>query len=231
MVKVGDKYNRLTVLQREKSANGFSMWLCQCECGNQKIVRGYSLTSGHTKSCGCVAKEYQRSQKNGLIHGLKHTPLYTAWCNMKARCYNPRHDYYHIYGERGITVCDEWKDNFEEFARWSFDNGYKEGLTIDRIDNYKGYSPNNCRWTTWSVQNKNKRPIEEWPSTIRQIEAIHQKCLTCVPNVAECKNESCSLYPYRMGHNPNRKGKGGNAANFAPHSPAQPHETEQGENG
>lgn len=225
-VKPGEKYGRLTVLEKAESMNGFTRWVCQCECGNLTTARGINLTSGHTKSCGCIAKEYHANQHSRRTHGLKGTRLYNAWCNMKSRCYNPKNENYYLYGERGIGVCDEWKNNFEAFAKWSFENGYKENLTIDRIDNYKGYSPDNCRWTTAKVQVQNRRPIEEWPSTIRQIEAIHQKCLTCVPNVEECKNESCTLYPYRMGHNPSRKGKGGK---FAPKSPTQVGESDDAE--
>ena len=80
---------------------------------------------------------------------------------MKWRCYYPHHTHYGYYGGRGITVCDEWLHNFKSFYDWAMSHGYRDDLTLDRIDNDKGYSPNNCRWATYSEQNKNKRPTRE----------------------------------------------------------------------
>lgn len=84
-------------------------------------------------------------------------PLYQCWCNMKARCYNPNADRYERYGGRGIQVCEEWKNHSFLFEQWAMENGYKRGLTIDRIDNNADYSPDNCRFVTMSENNKNKR--------------------------------------------------------------------------
>ena len=89
------------------------------------------------------------------IHGQKKTPLYRVWCAMKERCNNPHNKRYERYGGRGITVCDEWAESFESFRTWANANGYEKGLTIDRIDNEKGYGPDNCRWATRAQQNRN----------------------------------------------------------------------------
>lgn len=97
------------------------------------------------------------NRKGRPTHGLSKHPLYSVWKDMKKRCYGTKSKYYHNYGGRGITVCEEWKTDFKAFYDWAIKNGHKEGLTIDRKDNDKGYSPNNCRWATRSMQSSNQR--------------------------------------------------------------------------
>lgn len=89
-------------------------------------------------------------------HGLKNTRLFSIWAGMKNRCHNSNTPNYHGYGARGITVCDEWKNNFQAFYDWSMKNGYSDDLSIDRIDNDKGYSPDNCRWANCKQQSTNR---------------------------------------------------------------------------
>lgn len=98
-------------------------------------------------------------------HKMSNSKIYDVWASMKQRCYNKKNEKYKYYGERGITVCDEWKNDFKSFYDWAFENGYQEGLTIDRIDNYNGYFPNNCRWTNYYTQQSNKRLLNERNTT------------------------------------------------------------------
>lgn len=140
-----------SIYDREKK---LTLWKCQCDCGNICFVRANSLVHGRTNSCGCLRKD--SNIKKNTTHGLSKTSLYYAWHSMKARCYNANDHNYPRYGKRGITVCDEWKNSFENFRDWAMLNGYKNGLSLDRIDNDGNYCPNNCRWTTTKVQNNNR---------------------------------------------------------------------------
>lgn len=149
----GLKFGRLTVLRRYGTDKYRKIyWECKCKCGNTVIVRGNALKSGNTKSCGCLIYE----SKN-IKHGMRHKRLYRIWSGMKSRCYTKTNPAYDRYGGRGISMCEEWMRNFMAFYNWAMDNGYTEGLSIDRIDVNGNYEPYNCRWATAKEQSDNKR--------------------------------------------------------------------------
>lgn len=150
------RFGRLVVLHEAgRSKAGKVLWLCQCDCGNTKIVVGGDLRSGKTTSCGCYHQDVAATQ--ATIHGERFSRLYRIWGAMKYRCYNPSAAHYANYGGRGIKVCAEWKRSFPAFQKWALENGYSDGLSIDRIDVDAGYSPGNCRWVDETTQARNKR--------------------------------------------------------------------------
>lgn len=159
----GQRFGRLTVLSRAPnrilpSGKPKTMWYCKCDCDENKIieVEADSLIRGNTTSCGCYRKE--QALKATTKHGLSGTKLEKTYRNMHSRCENPNATKYEIYGGKGITVCDEWsgENGLVNFYNWAIANGYEEGLSIDRIDGDKGYSPDNCRWATIDEQNFNR---------------------------------------------------------------------------
>lgn len=148
---VGKKFGKLLVIAKaENDKNGKSQWRCKCECGTKTIVRANNLLGGYTKSCG-------RHKEKRVIHGERKTRLYTIWTNMKRRCLCKTSTKYSLYGGRGIEVNHDWKENFISFRDWSMNNGYRDDLTIDRIDVNGNYEPNNCRWVTPKEQCRNTR--------------------------------------------------------------------------
>lgn len=152
----GKRFGKLTVIKRLRSNKKQNVvWLCKCDCGNFTEATTDLLNKGEKLSCGCRNRE--ALLERNTTHGLTHTRLYGIWSGMKARCYNPNRDEYKWYGAKGVTICEEWKNDFQKFYDWSLANGYNDNLTIDRINPYGDYEPANCRWATWSEQNFNKR--------------------------------------------------------------------------
>ena len=148
----GKKFGYLTIAERVQNAkNGKARWKCICDCGNETIVTSTDIMTGHTSSCGC-----KRYESHNRVHGMNKTDIHTKWVQMRQRCYNKNDASYIHYGAKGVSVCDEWRNNFIAFMNWSYSNGYKEGLSLDRIDNLKGYYPDNCRWVKWEDQSGNR---------------------------------------------------------------------------
>lgn len=182
----GQRFGKLEVIKYDHSSKrGDALWKCRCDCGNFTVTRGSYLITGRTKSCGCLRKEQAgeigkvhgktNGKKYGVEnfrkagenkkgvhagryrHGLTGTRLYIIWASMKQRCGNPKATEYSSYGGRGITVCEEWKNDVQKFVDWAITHGYASNLTIDRIDVNGNYEPDNCRWIPQAEQYSNMR--------------------------------------------------------------------------
>lgn len=154
----GHRFGRLVVVEQAgwhipKKGKRVSLWRCTCDCGKSINIKKPYLTSGDTNSCGCLRQEVASALKKS--HGLAHeSTTYDIWVLMRQRCSNPRASGFKYYGGRGVKVCRRW-DSYQAFLS---DMGERpDGLTLDRIDPFGDYEPNNCRWATWEQQQKNKR--------------------------------------------------------------------------
>jgi hypothetical protein len=140
-----------------------SEWLCRCSCGKEVWRQADALIQGQSDSCGCqriartvakISKAHQAAAKANRSHGMSTTPIYRRWASMLQRCYNPMVREYRWYGAVGITICDRWRESFENFFT-DMSEGYSEGLSLERKDSKKGYSPENCCWIPRSEQSRN----------------------------------------------------------------------------
>lgn len=184
----GLKFGRLLVLCRDGSDKyGEAMWLCSCECGESKRTLGKSLRNGRTKSCGCLAIE---SARNNATHGMTTTRAFGAWNSMIQRCTNPNVKSYKDYGARGISVCKEWASSFTSF--YSYMGERPEGMSIDRINNDKGYSPDNCRWATNDAQARNKRNTRLNEVAVKAIRFVYEHEGRRILDIARAYNISYS---------------------------------------
>lgn len=157
----GRRFGRLYVveflgLRKRPDGRNYAWFRCICDCGKECEKKGTILTGGKVNSCGCLRREISRNKANH--HGYSHTKLYQVWVSMRKRCNNPTDPAYHNYGGRGIGYATEW-DDYITFHKWAYEKGYQEnvGLTLERIDVNKGYTPDNCCWADRKRQSNNKR--------------------------------------------------------------------------
>lgn len=192
----GNKYGHLLAIKRVEdyiTPNGYKIerWQFKCDCGKVIERNKNYIIRGECCSCGCE-KSKRTIRLNKLYktkHKMKNTKLYHIWGGIKTRCYNKLNHAYGLYGGRGIIMCDEWKNDFLSFYNWAIQNGYRDDLTIDRIDVNGIYCPENCRWVSMKEQSRNKRTnaFVEYNGEIR-----------CIAEWADILKKSPQMLRYRL---------------------------------
>ncbi len=152
---VNQRFGQLTIVENPIRTNGSRFVTAKCDCGTVRVFRLYDILKKDSTSCGCVKIAMLKDRVSK--HQLTQHKLYRVWCGIKERCNNPNHDMYIHYGQRGINICEQWANDFPPFYNWAISNGWIDGLTIDRVNNDLGYSPENCRMATRTEQQRNKR--------------------------------------------------------------------------
>lgn len=200
----GLRYGEWTVShQTGNTKGGGALWLAKCDCGTVRSVLGADMRNGKSKNCGC--KTQARLGNERRTHGRSNTRLHGIWKNMKARCLSPGAAGFDRYGAKGVSVCDEWLA-FQPFHSWAMANGYSDELTIDRIDNNKGYSPQNCRWADRKTQARNRRFVALTSDGLTGPEVAEANGIPprtyAVRRAAGWSVDEAATFPYRSRRNP-----------------------------
>lgn len=163
----GQRFGRLVAIERIGTKWGCAVWRCRCDCGKEVSIPTNCLRNGNTRSCGCIhSEQLSKRNKSNKIHGgctdYKEERLYGVWHAMKQRCYDSKRKDYANYGGRGISVCNEWRNDYSTFRDWAYLHGYNPNAaymncTLDRINVNGNYCPENCRFVSMKIQAKNRR--------------------------------------------------------------------------
>lgn len=207
----GQQCGDWTVLrQAGNQRGGAALWLSRCVCGTERPVLGSDLRKGQSRNCGCAGMNRLGDMRR--THGESGTRLHRIWKGMIQRCHQPTYHGYENYGGRGILVCDGWR-KFEPFREWAMANGYRDNLSIDRVDNNKGYYPQNCRWATPKTQSRNRRFVALTSEGRPGPEVAEENGIPIrtynVRRSAGWTVDEAATWPHRKYRNPRQRGAGG----------------------